>query len=51
MIKKITNNNDNISQAVKFFLKGAQKRRSVAMTSAAALNSDMGLGIKIVAVK
>ena len=51
MIKKITNDDGNISQAVTFFLKGAKKRRAVAMASAAALNSGMGLGVKIVAVK
>ena len=52
MIKKIEYSVGNISQGVEFLLKGAKKRRSTAIASAAALNADLSVyNTKLVALK
>lgn len=51
MIKKIKNPNSNISEGVEFLLRGAQKRRAMALASAKMINSDMGVCSRLVAIK
>ncbi len=51
MIKKIKNPTSNISEGVEFLLRGAKKRRSMALASAKMVNSEMGVSTRLVAVK
>lgn len=51
MIKKINNPNSNISEGVEFLLRGAKKRRAMALASAKMINSDMGVCSRLVAIK
>ncbi len=41
----------NISEGVAFFLRGAKKRRSMAIASIRQINADMGVNLRLVAVK
>lgn len=41
----------NVSDGVEFFLKGAKKRRSMALASVREINSDIGVNLRLVAVK
>ncbi|MDD3238442.1 MAG: hypothetical protein PHV37_10150 [Candidatus Gastranaerophilales bacterium] len=51
MIKKITNPTSNISDGVEFLLRGAKKRRAMAIASAKMINSEAGVCARLVAVK
>jgi len=51
MIKKIKTPSSNVSEGVEFLLRGAKKRRSMALASAKMINSDMGVCARLVAVK
>ncbi len=51
MIKKLSTSNNNISGSVEFLLRGVQKRRANALMCAKSVNSDMGVGKMIAAVK
>lgn len=51
MIKKLSTTNTNISGCVEFLLRGAKKRRAMALSCAKSVNSDMGVGKMIAAVK
>ena len=51
MIKKAQKPTSNISDRVAFLLRGAKKRRSMAIASARMINSDIGISAKLVAVK
>lgn len=51
MIKKSTKSTSNISDGVAFLLRGAKKRRSMAIASAKMINSDIGLTSKLIAIK
>ncbi len=51
MIKKLSSSNNNISNSVEFLLRGAMKRRVNALSCAKSVNSDMGIGKMIAAVK
>ena len=51
MIKKLSTSNSNISDSVEFLLRGAKKRRANALSCAKSVNSDMGIGRMIAAVK
>lgn len=41
----------NISEGVEFFLRGAKKRRSMAIASVRQVNANIGVNLKLVAVK
>ena len=41
----------NISEGVEFFLRGAKKRRSMAIASVRQVNTDIGVNLRLVAVK
>lgn len=51
MLKKIKSPSSNISESVEFLLRGAKKRRAMALASAKMINSDMGVCSRLVAVK
>ena len=51
MLKKIEAPTSNIYGGVEFILRGAKKRRSMALASAKVLNSEIGIQRKLVAVK
>lgn len=51
MLKKIEAPTNNIYGGVEFILRGAKKRRSMALASARALNSEAGIQTKLVALK
>ena len=51
MLKKIETPTNNIYGGVDFILRGAKKRRSMAMASAKMLNDESGIQTKLVAVK
>ena len=51
MIKKINTPSSNVSEGVEFLLRGAKKRRAMAIASAKMINSDMGVSAKLVAIK
>ena len=51
MIKKSETAISNINDGVAFILRGARKRRSMAIASAKMINSDIGLSAKLVALK
>jgi len=51
MIKKNNAPNSNISESVEFLLRGAKKRRAMALASAKMINSDMGISTRLVAIK
>ena len=51
MIKKIEQPSCNISDSVEFILRGARKRRNMAITSAKSINADAGIKTGLAAVK
>ena len=51
MIKRYQNDTTNISNAVSMILKSAKKRRAIAISAAKSINSETGLGNKLVAIK
>ena len=51
MLKKAAKSTSNISENVAFLLRGAKKRRSMAIASAKMINSDIGISAKLVALK
>lgn len=51
MLKKAAKSTSNISESVAFLLRGAKKRRSMAIASAKMINSDIGISAKLVALK
>lgn len=51
MLKKVETPSCNIYSGVEFILRGAKKRRSMAMASARMINSEVGVQQKLVAVK
>ena len=51
MLKKITTPSNNIFSGVEFILRGAKKRRAMAISNAITVNSETGVQIKLQAVK
>ncbi len=51
MKNKIIIPTSNISDGVEFFLRGAKKRRSMAIASVRQVNTDIGVNLRLVAVK
>ena len=51
MIKRIEQPTSNINESVEFILRGARKRRSMALMNARAINAYAGIQAKLVAVK
>lgn len=51
MIKQIIVPTSNISEGVEFFLRGAKKRRAMAIASVRQVNTDVGVNLRLVAVK
>lgn len=51
MLKKIDTPTNNIYEGVEFILRGAKKRRSMALATARMLNSEAGIQTRLVAVK
>lgn len=51
MIKKIVSPSCNKSDSVEFILRGARKRRNMAITSAKCINADAGIKTGLAAVK
>ena len=51
MLKKIITPSNNTFSGVEFILRGAKKRRSMAMTAAKMVNSDTGIQTRLVAIK
>ena len=51
MLKKIDAPTNNIYAGVEFILRGAKKRRSMALATARMLNSEAGIQTRLVAVK
>lgn len=51
MLKKIEVPTNNVYAGVEFILRGAKKRRSMAMATAKMLNSEAGIQTRLVAIK
>ncbi len=51
MRKKIIIPTSNISEGVEFFLRGAKKRRSMAIASIREVNTEICVNLKLVSVK
>lgn len=51
MLKKSEKSMSNINDGIAFILRGAKKRRSMAIASAKMINSDIGVSAKLVALK
>ncbi len=51
MLKKIKTPTCNIYSGVEFILRGAKKRRSMALATAKMLNSEAGIQTRLVAIK
>ena len=51
MLKKSSKSNTNISFCVEFILRGAKKRRSMAIASAKMINAELGFNPKLIALK
>ena len=51
MLKKITNPTNNTFSGVEFILRGAKKRRAMAVSNAATMNTETGVQVKLQAVK
>ena len=43
MLKKIISPSQNVSESVEFILRGARKRRNMALASAGRINADAGI--------
>ena len=51
MKKQVIIPTSNISEGVEFFLRGAKKRRSMAIASIRQVNADIGVNLRLVQVK
>ena len=51
MLKKIANPTNNTFRGVEFILRGAKKRRAMAISNAVTVNNETGIQIKLQAVK
>jgi len=51
MLKKSRKSNNNINEGVEFILRGAKKRRSMAIASAKMINAELGFNPKLIALK
>lgn len=51
MLKKINSPSQNICDSVEFILRGARKRRHLALMSARNINADKGIQTRLHAVK
>lgn len=51
MKKQIIIPTSNISEGVEFFLRGAKKRRSMAIASVRQVNADIGVNLRLISVK
>ena len=51
MKKQIIVPTSNISEGVDFFLRGAKKRRAMAIASVRQVNTEIGVNLRLVAVK
>ena len=51
MKKQIIIPTSNISEGVEFFLRGAKKRRAMAIASVRQVNTEIGVNLRLVAVK
>lgn len=51
MLKKIVSPSCNICDSVEFILRGARKRRNLAVASAKMINADAGIQARLHAVK
>lgn len=51
MLKKIETPSNNVYGGVEFILRGAKKRRSMALAAAKVLNSEAGIQTRLVAIK
>ncbi len=51
MLKKSKKPNNNINEGVEFILRGAKKRRSMAIASAKMINAELGFNPKLIALK
>ena len=51
MKKQIIVPTSNISEGVEFFLRGAKKRRAMAIASVRQVNTEIGVNLRLVAVK
>ncbi len=51
MKKNIFIPTSNISDGVEFFLRGAKKRRTMAIASVRKINADIGVNLKLISVK
>lgn len=51
MLKKIESPSYNVCDSVEFILRGARKRRNMALASARMINADAGIETRLRAVK
>ena len=51
MLKKIVTPSNNTFSGVEFILRGAKKRRAMAISNAIAVNAETGVQVKLQAVK
>lgn len=51
MLKKINTPSSNTFSGVEFILRGAKKRRAMAISNALSVNSETGIQVKLQAVK
>ena len=51
MLKKIVNPTSNMFSGVEFILRGAKKRRAMAVANALTVNAETGIQVKLQAVK
>ena len=51
MLKKLINPTSNTFSGVEFILRGAKKRRAMAVSNAVSMNSETGIQTKLQAVK
>lgn len=51
MNKKIIIPTNNISDGVEFILRGARKRRSMAIASVRQINADIGVNLRLIKIK
>ena len=51
MLKKIVTPSNNTFSGVEFILRGAKKRRTMAISNAVAVNAETGVQVKLQAVK
>ncbi len=51
MLKKLTTPTNNTFSGVEFILRGAKKRRAMAVSNAVAVNAETGIQTKLRAVK